>query len=121
LFISVALTTCKGAGDDKNSVIQFTDIKTANGVHNTDLIRNSGIFTCEHPGLYLISVYIQSYQLQNVYYVLKNNNTIAEGYSSLTTSVTVIQQLTVNDTISVTGKLYVYCRNKSCLNILQIQ
>jgi len=96
-------------------------VAAANGIHNTDSIRNSGIFTCENPGLYLISVYIQSYQLQNVYYVLKNNNTIAEGYSSLTTSVTVIKQLTVNDTISVTGKLYVYGRNKSCLNILQIQ
>ena len=115
------MNTCVGLSGPINSKLKFTEVKTANGIHNTDLIRNSGIFTCENPGLYLISVYIQSYQLQNVYYVLKNNNTIAEGYSSLTTSVTVIKQLTVNDTISVTGRLYVYGRNKSCLSILQIQ
>jgi hypothetical protein len=39
-------------------VIKFTDVKIADGIHNTDSIRNSGIFTCENTGLYLISIYI---------------------------------------------------------------
>jgi hypothetical protein len=40
-----------------SGVIEFTDVKISDGIHNTDSIRNSGIFTCENPGLYLISVY----------------------------------------------------------------
>jgi hypothetical protein len=56
----------------------------------------------------------------------KNNNIIAYGVSSQTdyvqtTSVTVIAQLTVNDTISATGSLYVGSGYESCLTILQIQ
>jgi hypothetical protein len=56
VYISVALKTCKSA-DAKNGVIQFTDVKISNGIHNTDSTKTSGIFTCENPGLYLISVY----------------------------------------------------------------
>jgi len=121
------LKTCKAAAAGaKNGVIQFTDVKTANGMHNTDSIRNSGIFTCENPGLYLISVYITTGDKHGLHYVNKNNNVIAVGYSSITdygqtTSVTLIEQLTVNDTISVTGDMYVYYAANSCLTILQIQ
>jgi len=122
------LTTYVPTGGDTNGVIQFTDVKIVNGIHNTDSIRNSGIFTCENPGLYLISVYIQTNTTQSGYYVKKNTNTIANGYSSLTdfyqtTSVTVMEQLTVNDTISVSARssMHVYGGIESCLTILQIQ
>ena len=101
-------------------------LQIANEIHNTDLIRNSGIFTCENPGLYLISVYIKTYSNHSVYYVYKNTGLIAVGYSSLTdyyetTSVTVIEHLTVNDTISVNGNMYVSGGFQSCLTILQIK
>ena len=107
-------------------MIKFRDVRTANGIHNTDLIRTSGIFTCENPGLYLISVYITTSDKHGYYFVNKNNYVIAVGYSSLTdyyqtASVTVIQQLTVNDTISVTGNLFVSYGANSCLTILQIR
>jgi len=107
-------------------VIKFTDVKTVNGIHNTDLIRNSGIFTCENPGLYLISVYIGTIPQHGYYHVYKNAVAIAVGYSSLTdyiqtTSVTVIEHLTVNDTISVTGYMYAHGGSQSCLTILQIK
>jgi len=119
------LKTCKGA-DTSNGVIQFTDVKIANGIHNTDLIRNSGIFTCEHPGLYLISVYLLSGAKHGIYNMNKNNIIIADGWSSLTdwyqtTSMTVIEQLTVNDTISVHARMNVDGGYASCLTILQIQ
>ena len=99
------MATCIGNDGDVSGV-------RANGIHNTDLIRNSGIFTCENPGLYLISV--------------KNNNPIAYGQSSVTdwhktSSMTVIAQLTVNTTISVQGSVYAYGTLQSCLTILQIQ
>ena len=55
VYISVALKTCKSA-DAKNGVIQFTDVKISNGIYNADSIKTSGIFTCENPWLYLISV-----------------------------------------------------------------
>ena len=107
-------------------MIKFTDVKIADGIHNTDSIRNSGIFTCENPGLYLISVCIGTNNKHGGYYVHKNTNWIAGGFLSSTdyyetTSVTVIEHLTVNDTISVTGNMYVYNDYESCLTILQIK
>jgi hypothetical protein len=107
-------------------VIQFTDVKISNGIHNTDSIKTSGIFTCENPGLYLISVYIGTNNKHGRYYVYKNTKWIAAGYSSMTdyyqtTSVTVIEHLTVNDTISVTGDIFVIYDCHACLTILQIK
>jgi len=124
--VSVALTTCIGSYGVVNGVIKFTVVKTANGIHNTDSIRISGIFTCENPGLYLISVYITTSDKHGYYYVYKNNNIFADGHSSLTdwyetTPVTVLEQLTVNDTISVHGNMNVIGGYDSCLTILQIK
>ena len=121
------MTTYVPSGGVTNGVIQFTDVKIVNGMHNTDSIRNSGIYTCENPGLYLISVFIQTNTNNGAYFVNKNTNHIADIFSSITdhyyqtTSVTVLVQLTVNDTISVTGHRYVYIGIESCLTILQIQ
>ena len=112
---------------DTNGVINFTDVRIADGIHNTDSIRNSGIFTCENSGLYLISVYIVTNAKDGRYYVRKNSVPIASGSSSLTdyyetTSVTVIEHLTVNDKISVTGRnMYIYGSYYSCLTMLQIK
>jgi hypothetical protein len=119
------LKTCKSGGA-KNGVIQFTDVEISNGIHNTDSIKTSGIFTCENPGLYLISVYIATNTKHGEYNLYKNSYSIAWVYSSITdyamtTSMTVIKQLTVNDTISVHGSLFVGAGYGSCLHILQIQ
>jgi hypothetical protein len=106
------LKTFVGSVVDVSGVIEFTYEKISDGIHNTDSIRNSGIFTCENPGLYLISVYITTDTNFARYAVYKNTVQIAAGCSSLagffeTTSVTVIEHLTVNDTISVTGDMLV--------------
>ena len=64
------MKTCVGSVVDESGVIEFTHVKISDGIHNTDSIRNSGIFTCENPGLYLISVYITTdtiYTRYNVY------------------------------------------------------
>ena len=119
------MKTCKSA-DTKNDVIQFTDVKISNGIHNTDSIKTSGIFTCENPGLYLISVYIVTNAKHGRYNVYKNTVRIADGFSSLTDyyetiSVTVIEHLTVNDRISIKGNMYVFSGYESCLTILQIK
>ena len=107
-------------------MIKFTNVKIADGIHNTDSIRNSGIFTCENPGLYHISVYIGTNYHTGRYSVYKNTKLIATGFSSSTnyyetTSVTVIEHLTVNDTISATGNMTVFGDCYSCLTILQIK
>ena len=120
------MKTCVGSVVDVSGVIEFTDVKISDGIHNTDSIRNSGIFTCENPGLYLISVYITTDAKHSHYKVYKNTVRIAAGCSSLagffeTTSVTVIERLTVNDTISVTGDMLVDGSPYSCLTILQIK
>ena len=119
------MKTCHSA-DAKKGVIQFTDIKISNGMHNTDSIKTSGIFTCENPGLYLISVFITGNSKYCRYYVYKNTKRIAVASSTVTityetTSVTVIEHLTVNDTISVSGDLSVLYGYYSCLTILQIK
>ena len=112
------MTTCVSSGGGRNGVIKFTDVKITSGIHNTDLIRNSGIFTCENPGLYLISVFTSiDSRRHGEYDVYKINNVIANG----TTSLTVIVHLTVNDTISVQGRLPVYHGLQSCLTIIKIQ
>ena len=120
------MKTCKSAAALKNGVIQFTDVRLADGIHSTDSIRNSGIFTCEHLGLYLISVYIVTNTNHGSYHVYKNADAIADAFASLadyyqTASTTVVEHLSVNDTISVKGSLYVYINYESCLTIIQIQ
>ena len=119
------MKTCQ-SDDAKKCVIQFTDIKISNGIHNTDSIKTSGIFTWENPGLYLISVYITTNTKHGRYDVYKNTIPIAVGYSTVTvsyetTSITVIEHLTVNDTISATGDISVIYGSASCLTILQIK
>ena len=119
------MKTCQSA-DAQNGVMQFTDVKTSNGIHNADSIKTSGIFTCKHPGLYLISVYITTSTRHGRYDVYKNTVRIAVGFSTVTisyetTSATVIEHLTVNDTISVSGDLSVLYGYYSCLTILQIK
>jgi hypothetical protein len=71
---------------------------------------NSGIFTCEHLGLYLISVYIVTNTNHGSYHVYKNADAIADAFASLadyyqTASTTVVEHLSVNDTIAKTGWL----------------
>ena len=61
-----------------SGVIKFTDVEIADGIHNTDSIRTSGIFTCEDPELYLISVYIVTNAKHGRYYVRKNTVPIAD-------------------------------------------
>jgi len=118
------LKTCESA-DEKNGVMQFTNVKISNGIQNTDSIKTSGIFTCENPGLYLIAVYMTTNTKHGRYAVYKNTVRIAGGYSVTasyeTTSVTVIEHLTVNDTISVTGSMSLVYGTHSCLTILQIK
>ena len=97
---------------DKNGVIKFTDVRLADGIHST----NSGIFTCENPGLYLIFVYIVTNTNQGSYYVYKNTDAIADEFASLTDYYQTAST-TVNDTISVKGSLFVYKNYESCLQI----
>ena len=126
VYISVALKTCVGSEGDANGVIKFIDVRIADGIHNTDLIRNSEIFTCENPGLYLISFYIVTNAKHGRYDMYKNTVRISDGLSLLTnhyetTSVNVIEHLTANDTISIKGNMYVFSGYEPCLTILQIK
>ena len=120
------MKTCVCSSVDVSGVIKFTDVKIADGIHNTDSIKTSGIFTCENPGLYLISVYITTNTKYGRYAVYKNTVQIAFASSPVTVSygtpsVTIIEHLTVNDTISVTGDISVFYGSFSCLTILQIK
>jgi hypothetical protein len=71
-------------------------------------------------------LYLSTNAKKGSYYVNKDTVMIADGFSSLTdyyetTSVTVLEHLTVNYTISVTGDMLVDASPYSCLTILQIK
>ena len=101
---------------DKNGVIQFTDVRLTDGIHSTDSITNSGIFTSENPELYLIFVYIVTNTNHGSYYAYKNTDAIVDAFASLTDYYQTAST-TVNDTISVKGSLFVDKNYESCLQI----
>ncbi|CAC5366354.1 unnamed protein product [Mytilus coruscus] len=55
--------------------IPFKQVQTSHGIHDLTSIRKDGKFTCEKPGLYLISVCVTTNANSNgYYYVYKNKN-----------------------------------------------
>ena len=71
-------------------------------------------------------LYLSTNAKKGSYYVNKDTVMIADGFSSLTdhyetTSVSLIEHLTVNYTISVIGNMFVYSNYELCLTILQIK
>ena len=108
--------------------IEFTDVKTAYGIANLTRVKTEGQFTCEKPGSYLISAFVLS-ELSNAHmYLYKNTEGIAHGHFGKSTystcSLTVFEQLSFGDTISVKirGQQYVtwYGFQQACLSILKI-
>ncbi|CAC5422669.1 unnamed protein product [Mytilus coruscus] len=58
----VALTACTEGGEYRNgSLIDFTDIRQLYGMKNIDDFKKMRKFTCLSSGLYLLSVYINSF------------------------------------------------------------
>ncbi|CAC5402052.1 unnamed protein product [Mytilus coruscus] len=73
----VAVTSCadprKTAG-----IVTFPFIKSSVGITDLNRFRYSGIFHCESPGLYIISVYIVSSTKHASYRVYKNSHLLTD-------------------------------------------
>jgi hypothetical protein len=110
-------------------LVPLKGVKVMNGISTTDVgkIKQTGTFTCETAGVYLISVFIMTNTNWAITEMYRNNNVIANGYFSLnghyqTTTVVVLQRLDVNDIISIraVGNMYIYGGFNGCLSVVQI-
>jgi hypothetical protein len=111
------------------SFVPLKGVKVMNGISTTGVgkITQTGTFTCETAGLYLISAFILTNTNGAVTGMYRNNNLIAYGYFSYnghhqTTTVVVLERLDVNDIISIraVGNMYIYGVLNGCLSVVQI-
>ena len=109
--------------------VPLKGVKVMNGISTTGVgkITQTGTFTCETAGLYLISAFILTNTNGAVTGMYRNNNLIAYGYFSYnghhqTTTVVVLEPLDVNDIISIraVGNMYIYGGLNGCLSVVQI-
>lgn len=128
-FFSVVLSAQR-SGDTVTSfaVIPFKIVRISHGIHDLTSIWNEGKFTCEKPGLYLISVYVATNVNSNGYFfVYKNDQAIAEVYRHpqlfvITLTAIVSERLNINDTVYVSNgpEMYVFGAYDSTFSIVQI-
>ena len=54
-LFSVALTACSNNGYvSRGDIVKFPDVKSNYGIKNMTLFKQTGIFTCEQKGLYML-------------------------------------------------------------------
>ncbi|CAC5417771.1 unnamed protein product [Mytilus coruscus] len=128
----VALTACTKGGEYRNgSLVDFTDVRQLYGIKNIDDFKKAGKFTCQSSGLYLLSVYINSFSPGSKYRLLKNNTELGriqiapdrdQGTSSWHTgSGVAVAMLKVNDTMSIQAWSSVYIAGLySCITIIKL-
>ncbi|CAG2184384.1 unnamed protein product [Mytilus edulis] len=129
----VALTACTEGGElyRNGSLIDFTDIRQLYGMKNIDDFKKTRKFTCLSSGLYLLSVYINSFSHGSQYRLLKNNMELGRvqiapdrdlGTSSWHTgSGFAAAMLNVNDTMSIQAWSSVYIAGSySCITIVKL-
>lgn len=115
----------------KGNGVIFNDVRQQIGITNTTNFRNSGKFTCEKNGIYLISASIMSYTSDAEMFIYRNNERIAHtelgdhpSHSWWHSGTAVVaQRLGVSDTIwvAIDVNLAAY-GGKSCyLSIVKVQ
>lgn len=100
-----------------------------NGISTSGVgkIKQTGTFTCETAGLYLISAFIMTKTNGAATGMYRNSNLIAVGFVSVnghhqTTTVLGLERLDVNDIISIKTyyNMYIYGYSQTCLSVVQI-
>lgn len=111
------------------SIIMFNSIRTSTGVNNERLadIRNKGYFTCDKPGIYLIAISLVTHSPGIIVFLYKNSLGVKEirlthDSTDETTTLTLLLQLNVGDTLKMRPASDVYIHGKGCseLTILKI-
>lgn len=114
-------------------VLKFDDISTQTGINNLSSFRNTGKFTCESEGLYLISSWVESNTDYARFGVYRNNFLLANAYITYTDSGSVVVgtgtaviavELQVGDLVYVKTEynMLPYINSKdSCLTIAKLK
>ena len=128
------LRSCsKGDTAIPGSEVKFTNLQILNGIRNVSGFVNSGIFTCESPGVYLFSYCFSSNTLDTGNLMLKNKQIIGNiplmqkifrsnssnnyiGVNSVPVILATKNELSV---IAYGLKVYTY-RPESCITIIKI-
>ncbi|VDI21818.1 Hypothetical predicted protein [Mytilus galloprovincialis] len=123
-----ALFTASGSGTiSKGSVIPFKKVHTSHGIKNLSSVNNSGIFTVEKEGYYLISCFVNTNTANAEFDIRHNSISIASatkhGDSGLEThAATITAHLNVGDIVKVTARntMAVDSAPDSMLTVVQI-
>lgn len=62
------------------AIMKFDDVQYSVGVANVSAYENTGKFTCELEGLYIVSASVMSYTSGARYFIKLNGNVISETY-----------------------------------------
>lgn len=114
------------------SVVKFDDIRTNIGISNVSSFRNSGKFTSESEGLYLVFSWIVSDVNDAQFAIYCNGNSLARVYVTFngdtgnanvgTTRAVVAVELKAGDIVWVQTKIGIFVGNQgSCLTIAKLK
>lgn len=132
LSVTVAFTACADAGDYYNNrVVKFPDFKISYGINNLSAVKSSGQFTCEKPGLYLITASMMSHTPKAEYQIRKNRIALVyvriapdyvDGHKKHYTGTgSAVANLNKYDTLDINVVTYSYIHPAySCLSIIKI-
>lgn len=134
-IFSVALSSCAANGSySQGDVIHFPHTISSAGISSLSTFSSSGVYTCEFPGLYFVSVYIMSYSQFASFYILKNENQLTHVYikgsdtfgarSHYATGTSVLAaHLEAGDTIVIkaANQMYVYGNPHSCVTVFKLK
>jgi hypothetical protein len=123
--------TCLGSSKQYSGggLVPFKRVMVTNGISTSGVgkIKQTGTFTCETAGVYLISAFIMTNTNGAATGIYRNSNLIAVGFVSVnghyqTTTVVGLERLDVNDIISIKTyyNMYIYGYSQTCLSVLQI-
>ncbi|XP_063448446.1 uncharacterized protein LOC134727979 [Mytilus trossulus] len=127
----VAMTAyLSSTGTITSTVMKFDNVMFSVGITNLSSYKNTGKFTCEREGLYLISASVMSYTSGAQYYISLNGNIISYtrigdhiGNNYFTGAVTITRELNPNDQVWLyaSGTIYLVGDLYSKLTIIKIK
>lgn len=82
MYFSVAMTACNTHAPTlpSGSVVKFNNIRKHIGISSVSSFQNSGKFTCENEGLYLVSAWIVSNTDESQFAMYYNGDSLASAY-----------------------------------------
>lgn len=129
----VAVTACAAFPYQtvgQNQVVHFSNVKSAFGISYMSLndFENSGVFHCEKPGLYLVSLDLVSKTYDAIAVIRKNAAIITGAYVSFqhgdiwySGSTTAAVELNLGDRISVqSDRSGIVVHDYSCLTVMKV-